>query len=451
MPPSTRTRLLAALAGPVVLTAGLLMATPAAADPPPLEFSDTFSGDSLDLSKWQYTLGTAYEGGPAAFGTGEIQTYTDSPDNVSVHDGSLYITPIRDSAGAWTSARVESVRTDFKPAEGSVMTFAFTAAMPDVPEDQAQGLWPAGWMNSARYRDDRWSWPAGGEFDVMESVSGGQWSNSVLHCGYPAQWGGPCNEPSGINAGSVPLPGAWGSFNDYSFQWDRSRGAGNDQMRWYHNDTLTQTVNQNPAEDGPDIPSDVWSNLSDPRGYHILFNEAIDGAYPAAKNALSNANTKSGVPLRIDEASISYSAGGSVPPPVTEPPVVTPPTETPAPTTPPVTEPTTPAPTEPTAPPVTEPPATTDTPAPPVTDPAPQTGLRATAVTTGSITLTWDAVPAATGYEILRAGIVIPELSPTTETTATNTGLNPSTPYIYSVRPVGGTATPEITVTTPAA
>jgi hypothetical protein len=381
-------------------------------------FSDDFSGDSLSTENWQLTTGRAYPGGPDAFGTGEIQTYTDSPDNVSVHDGSLYITPVRAPDGSWTSARVESVRTDFKPAPGQTMTFKFNAAMPDVPPEQAQGLWPAGWMNSARYRDDRWSWPAGGEFDVMESVSGGQWSNSVLHCGYPASWGGPCNEPSGINAGSVPLPGAWGSFNDYSFQWDRSRGTGNDQLRWYHNDQLTQTVNQNPAEEGPDIPADVWSNLSDPRGYHILFNEAIDGAYPQAKNALSNPNTASGVPLRINEVSVSYTNGAASPstpqPPTSSTPV-------PAPSTPEAPAPSTPA------------------------------ALQITDVSSSQLTLTWPAVPGATSYEVLRAGIPLQELTtPAPATSATNTGLLPATSYTYSVRALPqGTTTPEVTVQTP--
>jgi hypothetical protein len=412
--------------------AGFLPGT-ASADEPTVTFYDTFESPTLDTSKWLYTLGTAYEGGPGQFGTGEIETNTAKPENVSVHDGSLYITPTLTN-GAWESARIESVRSDFKPAEGSVMTTEFRAALPDVTEANGSGYWPALWMNGSPYRQDRWSWPAGGEFDIGESVSGGQWSNSVLHCGYKAQWGGPCNEPSGINAGSVPLPGAWGSFNDYSFQWDRSLGAGHDQFRWYHNGTLTQTVNQG------DLPADVWASLAEHEGSYIIMNVAIDGAYPAAKGKLTNAATKPGVPMRVASVRVSYTAGGSVTPPVTTPPVVAPPVVTP----PPVVE-----------PPVVTPPV--DLPVvvtPSVTDPGPpppvQTGLQAVA-TAAQVTLTWDAVPGATGYEVLRAGIVIPELSPTTELTAVNTGLNPATPYIYSVRPVGGQATPEITVTTLAA
>jgi hypothetical protein len=290
----------------VALTAVTVLTVPAyAQDTPTVALSDTFDGSTLDLSKWQYTLGTAYEGGPEAFGTWEIQENTNLPENVSVHDGSLYITPTKGTDGKWKSARVESVSTEFKPAEGSTMTTSFRAALPDVTEANGSGYWPALWMNASTYRDDRWSWPMGGEFDIAESVSGGQWSNSVLHCGKhaPDSWGGPCHEPDGINAGSVPLPGAWGSFNDYSFQWDRSKGAGNDELRWYQNGVLTQTVKQS------DIPAEQWGTLSSHRGFHILMNVSIDGAYPTAKKLLSNANTEPGHAMRVDSVEVTYSEG----------------------------------------------------------------------------------------------------------------------------------------------
>lgn len=443
----TRSRALALLLSLPLAATSLTLATalPAAAEDT-VAFYDTFEGSTLDTSKWLYTLGTAYEGGPAAFGTGEIETNTDSPDNVSVHDGSLYITPVRDSSGAWTSARIESVRSDFKPADGSTMTTEFRAALPDVTEENGSGYWPALWMNGSPYRQDRWSWPAGGEFDIGESVSGGQWSNSVLHCGYKAQWGGPCNEPSGINAGSVPLPGAWGSFNDYSFQWDRTDPA-NEQLRWYHNDTLTQTVSES------DLPADVWASLSEHEGYYIIMNVAIDGAYPAAQGKLTNASTVSGRPMRVASVQVSYTQGSAPAPTSPAPTEPTAPSSTPTETPAPTTTPEDPAPSTSTSTPT----PTTEAPEPSST-PAPSTGLRTTALTSGSVTLTWDAVPGATSYELLRAGIPIPFLEQpsaqapvltTTATTATNDGLLPGTPYIYSVRADNGTTTPEITVTTP--
>src|SRR4051812_14931000 len=52
------------------------------------EFRDDFSGTGLpNPANWLLTLGTAYPGGPANFGTGEIQTMTKDPKNVDVRNG----------------------------------------------------------------------------------------------------------------------------------------------------------------------------------------------------------------------------------------------------------------------------------------------------------------------------------------------------------------------------
>src|SRR5690349_11450675 len=46
-------------------------------------FRDDFSGSGLpDANKWLLTTGTSYPGGPANFGTGEIETMTNRPENV---------------------------------------------------------------------------------------------------------------------------------------------------------------------------------------------------------------------------------------------------------------------------------------------------------------------------------------------------------------------------------
>ena len=67
-----------------------LLAPRARADVPSLpgfslEWSDDFTGaaGSLpDSSRWILTTGTSYPGGAPQFGTWEIETYTDSPENV---------------------------------------------------------------------------------------------------------------------------------------------------------------------------------------------------------------------------------------------------------------------------------------------------------------------------------------------------------------------------------
>src|SRR3954447_15630298 len=96
-------------------------------------FQDDFSGSGLpDPANWQIDLGTSYPGGPAQFGTGEVETLTANPANLQVRSGNLYITPVRDLAGNWTSARIETRRANFKPAAGGIMQATARIQMPNV-------------------------------------------------------------------------------------------------------------------------------------------------------------------------------------------------------------------------------------------------------------------------------------------------------------------------------
>ncbi len=395
---------------------------PAAAADPAWQtvFHDDFTGSGLpDPSRWLLTTGTSYPGGPAAFGTGEIETMTNRPENVDVRNGNLYITPQRDSAGNWTSARVESATSTFRPPPGGVMHVESRLQMPNVTGAEAMGYWPAFWMLGGPYRQDRWSWPAIGEFDIMENVQGLNWTYNVLHCGVWA--GGPCNEQEGINNG-VNNAGApcqvttcQGGFHTYALEWDDSGPV--EQLRWYLDGTLTFTVNAN------QVPADTWASLADHAGYFIILNVAIGGAFPNKLGGGPTAATKPGVPMVIDYVDVRY-AGGSTPPTTT-------------PTTPPTTPTTTP--TNPTTP---TPTTTTTTTTPPATGTAAPSNLRVTGTTAGTLTLSWDG-QASGSYDVLRSGI---KIATVTGTSFTDIGLLPNTPYVYSIRGAGVT-TPELTTT----
>ena len=96
----------------LAISVGVVTSVPVAAAPAwTTAFRDDFSGTGLpNPANWLLTLGTAYPGGPANFGTGEIEVMTNNSNNVDVRNGSLYITPQRDASGGWTSARVETNR-----------------------------------------------------------------------------------------------------------------------------------------------------------------------------------------------------------------------------------------------------------------------------------------------------------------------------------------------------
>jgi len=369
-------------------------------------FRDDFSGSGLpNTDDWQLTLGTSYPGGPAAFGTGEIETMTNSPDNVNVRNGNLYITPQRDAGGAWTSARVESNRANFKPAAGGVMQVESRVQMPNVTGPDAFGYWPAFWMLGSPYRADRWSWPAIGEFDIMENVQGLNWSYGVVHCG---TWGGPCNEPEGLNNGGAPcqVTTCQAGFHTYSMEWDRTGPA--DQLRWYIDGNLTHKVDQN------QVPAQTWSSLADHAGYFVIFNVAIGGAFPNKLGGGPSAATKPGVPMVVDYVEVKYAGGQGTP------------------TTSPSTPPSTPPPSTPvTGTPVTSTPVTST-----------PSNLRVTGSTSGSLTIGWDG-PATARYDVLRSGQWIAQV---TGTVFTDIGLLPNTPYLYSVS-AGGVTTPVLTAT----
>ena len=237
-------------------------------------FRDDFSGTGLPNSDdWQLTLGTSYPGGPANFGTGEIETLTNDPANVDVRNGHLVITPQRDAAGAWTSARVETTRANFKPPAGGVMHVESRVQMPNVTGAEAMGYWPAFWMLGSPYRADRWSWPGIGEFDIMENVQGLNWSYNVLHCGSaPGAVPATSRRASTTAAAACQVTTCQAGFHTYAIEWDRTGAA--DQLRWYIDGTLTFTVNQS------QVPAAIWSSLADHAGYFIILNVAIGGAFP---------------------------------------------------------------------------------------------------------------------------------------------------------------------------
>src|SRR5205809_5922214 len=123
-PSRTRARLFAVAAAVVLLTAALSGRTTANAAVPPtqpgwtLMFSDDFNGaaGSGVSGNWRLTTGTSYPGGPAQFGTGEVETMTADRSNVALDgSGNLRITPQRGGPTGWTSARIGPNRDDFQP------------------------------------------------------------------------------------------------------------------------------------------------------------------------------------------------------------------------------------------------------------------------------------------------------------------------------------------------
>jgi hypothetical protein len=312
--PSRASRLSAVLAAGL-LTAAATLAGPApgasAAVPTPpsgytLTWSDDFTGaagSAPSSANWIVDTGTSYPGGPANWGTGEVQTYTSSAANLQQDgSGNLKITPIRDSSGNWTSARIETQRTDFQAAAGGKALIQARIQMPSVTGAAASGYWPAFWTLGADYRGNYQNWPGIGEFDVMENVNGANSVWRTLHCG--TNPGGPCNETTGLGASrACPSTTCTGNFHTYGFEWDRSTTP--EALRWYVDGTLFHTVTAD------QVDATTWANATH-HGHFILLNVAMGGAFPnaIAGSTTPTASTASGYPMLVDYVAV-YNAAGS--------------------------------------------------------------------------------------------------------------------------------------------
>ncbi|MFI7601072.1 carbohydrate-binding protein [Actinoplanes sp. NPDC049681] len=317
-----RRRFAAAAAVAAALTASAAVAVSAQAALPPVPsgwtqvWADDFTGPANTLpssANWIIDTGTSYPGGPAQWGTGEIQTYTNSTSNLAQDGaGNLRITPLRNGSGQWTSARIETQRSNFKPPDGGVLRIEGRIQMPNVTGAEAAGYWPAFWALGAPYRGNYQNWPSVGEFDIMENVNGINAVWGVLHCGVNP--GGPCNETLGIGANrACPGSSCQSAFHTYAFEWDRSVSP--NQMRWYVDGQQYHSVSQS------QVGEPHWTNMTGHAGYFILLNVAMGGAFPngVAGSATPTGSTASGRPMLVDYVAV-YSRGGGTTPPPTDPP-----------------------------------------------------------------------------------------------------------------------------------
>ncbi|KAF6818685.1 carbohydrate binding family 6 [Colletotrichum musicola] len=225
-----------------------------------------------DPDKWIIDTGTGYPGGPPAWGTWEIQTYTDSPRNIHVsEDGNLQITALRDVQGGWTSSRIETKRGDFMAQPGGKMRIQARLKIPDlVGEGHGLGYWSAFWSLGSEFRGNYWNWPGVGEFDIMENVNTLDRVWGVLHC--DKNPGGECDESNGLgDYRSCPGSPCPGNFHTYAIEVDRSTTP----------ETLTWLVDDIAYHEIPEwwLSESVWQQTVHVPHF-VLLNLAIGGGFP---------------------------------------------------------------------------------------------------------------------------------------------------------------------------
>lgn len=222
-----------------------------------LVWSDEFNGDQLDLTKWRYEING--KGG----GNGELQYYTNRPQNLSLHDGKLVITALKenyqgsDGKKAYTSARIVS------KGMGDWQYGRFEARI-KIPK--GKGMWPAFWMMPTA--EVYGGWPLSGEIDIAEVI--GDKPNIVygtLH--YGDKW--PHNVHSGDKY-TLPTGDFSDDFHVFAVEWQEG------EIRWYVDNILYETQT-------------TWRTASAPfpapfnQKFYFIFNVAVGGDWPGPPNA----------------------------------------------------------------------------------------------------------------------------------------------------------------------
>ncbi len=309
-------RRLAAMAAAVITLSGLLVhgAVSASADVPATPsgwsqvWADDFNGPANSppsSANWIVDTGHNYPGGPDNWGTGEIQNYTANSTNLGLDgSGNLRITPRRSSSGEWTSARIETRRSDFKPADGRILRIEGRIQMPNVTGAAAAGYWPAFWALGSPYRGNYWNWPGIGEFDIMENVNGLNSVWGVLHCGVA-----PAARATSSTASAPAAPAPARPASPPSTPTASSGTAASVPT----NCAGTWTASCSTAVSQSRFDAATWTNMTGHAGYFLLLNVAMGGAFPngVAGSATPTAATVPGHPMVVDYVAVWQSGTGN--------------------------------------------------------------------------------------------------------------------------------------------
>jgi hypothetical protein len=260
------TRLIALLIAAVTVAALSVFGAAAAlaTNPPPAPgtgwttiFDDDFAGPagSAPSYNWMYDTGPG-----SSFGTGEIETMTNSTSNVYLDgNGHLDITALDDN-GSWTSGRIQTNSPNVGAPAGGELEVTASIEQPNA----GPGYWPAFWMLGPG------QWPENGEIDIMEDVNSLSEVSGTIHCGTDP--GGPCNEPDGIGSGLTSCSGCQSGYNTYTMILNRTNTS---------DESITFYLDGNPyfSVDESQVGAATWQAAFD-HNMSVILDLAIGGGYP---------------------------------------------------------------------------------------------------------------------------------------------------------------------------
>ena len=166
---------------------------------------DEFDGESIDLNKWTFEIGT----GASGWGNNEWEYYTDRKENAYVKDGVLHIRAQKEDyeGQKYTSARMLT--------KGK-FAFKYGTVEARIALPTGKGIWPAFWMLGENF--DTVGWPACGEIDIIEAVNTenkiygtNHWANGAEYATYGNNTGDYRNQKFDLDITQ---------FHTYKFTWD---------------------------------------------------------------------------------------------------------------------------------------------------------------------------------------------------------------------------------------
>lgn len=208
-----------------------------------LLWNDEFDGKSIDLNNWTYDLG----GG--GWGNGEMQVYTNTPENARVENGLLIIEgrkETNESGGfQFTSARLKTQ---------GLQTFQYGRIEARIKVPAGKGLWPAFWMLGENFPVV--GWPDCGEIDIMEYV--GREPDLIIGTMHGPGYSGAV----GLSKWNRQSYNIADDFHTYAIEWDAN------QISWFYDDEIYSTYTRN------DVGDRQWV-FDQP--FFIILNLAIGG------------------------------------------------------------------------------------------------------------------------------------------------------------------------------